>query len=196
MDDAHDVPPNRPNEPGGRNRPTRSVALARTISGPRSGRDRSSDDPGVEGGGPSPAGDDQRQSAIPDDGRLNEMVYATARAVALGVMEPAQGRATAVILKDTIQIRKQQEPANGGRDSSAASNHRDHSSGSSPEGPGATEGRPLPGKPRLVSASIIDAMLEVAMKHQPQLIRDLEPVLDDEQLAAVDDFVGQWNVDK
>ena len=41
----------------------------------------------------------------------------------------------------------------------------------------------------MVPASIVDAMLEVAMTHQPQLLRDLEPVLDDEQLKLAAEFL-------
>lgn len=128
---------------------------------------------------------DGNGGTLPTAYELAEQIYILGKACACGIIDPVIARATSAILKDAQQIRVQQETA----DRAAAAAQQSAPNGVGANGAGESAGRPSPGAPRMVSATTIDAMLEVAMEHQPQLLWDLEPVLDDEQLARVAEYL-------
>lgn len=140
--------------------------------------------------GSSPV-DDDSYPPLPSRRETAQRLMGIAEACALGFMDPTQARATASILKDMNQICVQQEAADSTQASAAAACQRSASNGCRTNEFGEPADRPSPGAPRMVPSGIVDAMLEVAMAHQPQLLQDLEPVLDEEQLDRVSEFLKQ-----
>ena len=140
--------------------------------------------------GSSPV-DDDNDPPLPSSRETAQRMMGIAKACALGFMDPTQARATASILKDMNQICVQQEAADRTQASAAAACQRSASNGCRTNEFGEPADRPSPGAPRMVPSGVIDAMLEVAMAHQPQLLQDLAPVLDEEQLNRVTEFVSQ-----
>lgn len=161
--------------------------------GPRPGHQGPSGSPDSDGTAQhrtdGSAADNDHESAIPSAIETATVLHRIAQACASGFMDPAQARATASILRDMNQVLVQQEATDRAVASAAA--HRPGANGFASDQAGESADRPRPGAPRMVAASIVDAMLEVAMAHQPQLLRDLEPVLDDEQLMRVTEFLGR-----
>lgn len=135
--------------------------------------------------------DDDNDPPLPSARETARTMERIARACATGFMDPAQARATASILKDSNQVRFQQEEFERRQVASAAAAQRSAPNGFGVNDSGEPADRPSPGAPRMVPAGVIDAAIEVAMAHQPQLLRDLEPVLDDEQLDRVAEFLSR-----
>lgn len=168
-------------------RPARGLVRPRGPAGP--GQNSSTGSHDSRGSSQHTAGGSQEANEngtrFPDAAEIVRRLEVVGNACALGFMDPTQARATASIFKDMNQVRVQDE--NAERAAAAAKQSAPNSGGAN--GSGESAGRPSPGAPRMVPASIVDAMLEVAMTHQPQLLRDLEPVLDDEQLKLAAEFL-------
>lgn len=186
---------------GGGLTPTGQAVPARGLVGPRSpggsgsgrqgsSRRQASGGTRQQADGGSPL-DDDNDPPLPSARETARNMERIARACATGFMDPAQARATASILKDSNQVRFQQEEFERRQAASAAAAQSPASNGFGVNDSGEPADRPSPGAPRMVPASVIDAAIEVAIAHQPQLLRDLEPVLDDEQLDRVAEFLNR-----
>lgn len=170
-------------------RPARGLVRPRGPAGPNQRGSTDSYDPhghSQHAAGGSQEGDDGG-GTHPEAADVARWLDLLGKACLLGDIDPAYARASATMFKDAHQIRVQDKKT----ERAAAAAQHPASSGVGANGSGESAGQPRPGAPRMVPASVVDAMLEVAMEHQPQLLRDLEPVLDEEQLARVDEFVRQ-----
>lgn len=108
---------------------------------------------------------------------------------AMGLMDPAQARASASIFKEMNQIRVQKENIDRAIAAAAAASQRSASNGVGVDEFGEPTDQPSPGAPRMVPARLVDTFIDFAMEYQPQLLQALWPVLDDDQKKRVTEFL-------
>ena len=132
---------------------------------------------------------DDNAASIPDADAIGRRMDMLGKCCAMGLMEPAQARASASIFKDTNQIRVQKENTDRAIAAAAAASQRSASNGVGVDEFGEPTDQPSPGAPRMVPARLVDTFIDFAMEHQPQLLQALWPVLDDDQMKRVTEFV-------
>ena len=134
---------------------------------------------------------DDNGASIPDADAIGRRMDMLGKYCAMGLMDPAQARASASIFKEMNQIRVQKENIDRAIAAAAAASQRSASNGVGVDEFGEPTDQPSPGAPRMVPARLVDTFIDFAMEYQPQLLQALWPVLDDDQKKRVTEFVNR-----